>query len=1012
MPIEPPQLDDLRYDTVVEDLVRRIPVYAPTWTDHNDSDPGITLIQLFAHLAEQIGYRLDRVPELAHIALLELLGIRLEPAGAARAELALLFGDPTRAAATVVAAGAVAKADNGEPPPVFTTDVDHDLVPADVRTVLSTRNPYLHDVLLLADGTREAVTEFPDTPADDTPWLSVRWDGRKPKAADLPTEPVELLGDPSHGFAWLALGFNAAPDAGFRGVRVDLRLQFDDTEQPTLESQGACEPAAVAGEEPDVVDWLHYWDAERGELVPVPGRIDDGTDDLRRSGTVSFGVPLGIGPIADGDWVPMQEAGSGDALAAGQAFAEALGEALGDTSAIEDAVLAIGQLYRDHFADALDAAWAALAPPPALGDLLNDVRQGVLDRVNATWTLPDVTAVRDHVVAEVTSVLNALTWQGDIAQLFDELRTIFLQPISDRLDAGGFANVAAAVAAVRATVAAIDLDAVANRLHLATRDWVFDQLALSGPVTVPDALRQDLADHFLNLAIGAIDTVFGGAPTDTQVGAIAEHYRQSALTAVDDALANPPTDAIAELAATYADALAAANAALAETASTIQEFVDHPLPPRYRDPDRIQSWIRLKVPAAWHEGAPRLRHAGFNVVPITNVEVAGRLVIGSGDGRPGLELQLPHRNILSGSLELAVQESADPAEPLVVWEERDDLAAAGPFDRVYALDREAGSVTFGDGTHGRIPPLVPGAGAIVVEGYRHGGGNAGNVAVGAVTVLEAAIPGVTGAVNIVAGAGGRDSETLEGAKLRARRDIATRHRAVTATDFEWLATRTPTVSVARALALGLCRPLPAGTPSSPPPAPRCGPPLPAGPTGIDDGVVAHGAVSVVVVPAEEGPEPLPTASFLAAVCRWLDEHRLITTELHVIPPQYVRLCDVRVTVQPQPGHTRVELQERVTEDLARYLHVLTGGDEGAGFPFGTQLRVAELIARVTRLEGVDRVEDLRGAFTRTKSTAAPREGELVQCAGGADEYETLPLAAEETVSLDAESLLLTTVAPA
>ena len=152
MPIEPPQLDDLRYDTVVEDLVRRIPVFAPTWTDHNDSDPGITLIQLFAHLAEQIGYRLDRVPELAHIALLDLLGIRLEPAGAARAELALLFGDPTRAAATVVAAGAVAKADNGEPPPVFTTDVDHDLVPADVRTVLSTRNPYLHDVLLLADG--------------------------------------------------------------------------------------------------------------------------------------------------------------------------------------------------------------------------------------------------------------------------------------------------------------------------------------------------------------------------------------------------------------------------------------------------------------------------------------------------------------------------------------------------------------------------------------------------------------------------------------------------------------------------------------------------------------------------------------------------------------------------------------------------------------------------------------------------------------------------------------------
>jgi hypothetical protein len=63
MPIESPQLDDLSYDRVVTDLVRRIPVYAPEWTDHNDSDPGITLIHLFAQLAEQVGYRLNLVPE-------------------------------------------------------------------------------------------------------------------------------------------------------------------------------------------------------------------------------------------------------------------------------------------------------------------------------------------------------------------------------------------------------------------------------------------------------------------------------------------------------------------------------------------------------------------------------------------------------------------------------------------------------------------------------------------------------------------------------------------------------------------------------------------------------------------------------------------------------------------------------------------------------------------------------------------------------------------------------------
>jgi len=74
MPITPPNLDDLRFDRIREDLVRRIPVYAPEWTDHNESDTGITLIELFAHLAEQVGYRLNQIPEKNHIELLKLLG--------------------------------------------------------------------------------------------------------------------------------------------------------------------------------------------------------------------------------------------------------------------------------------------------------------------------------------------------------------------------------------------------------------------------------------------------------------------------------------------------------------------------------------------------------------------------------------------------------------------------------------------------------------------------------------------------------------------------------------------------------------------------------------------------------------------------------------------------------------------------------------------------------------------------------------------------------------------------
>jgi hypothetical protein len=61
MPLELPTLDDRRYADLVEEARRLIPVYDPEWTNHNPSDPGITLLELFAYLTEMLLYRLDRV---------------------------------------------------------------------------------------------------------------------------------------------------------------------------------------------------------------------------------------------------------------------------------------------------------------------------------------------------------------------------------------------------------------------------------------------------------------------------------------------------------------------------------------------------------------------------------------------------------------------------------------------------------------------------------------------------------------------------------------------------------------------------------------------------------------------------------------------------------------------------------------------------------------------------------------------------------------------------------------
>src|SRR5262249_12635681 len=64
--IELPDLDDRTFDDLVADARARIPSLAPAWTDHNPSDPGIVLLELFAWLAEIVLYRLDRVPDRSY----------------------------------------------------------------------------------------------------------------------------------------------------------------------------------------------------------------------------------------------------------------------------------------------------------------------------------------------------------------------------------------------------------------------------------------------------------------------------------------------------------------------------------------------------------------------------------------------------------------------------------------------------------------------------------------------------------------------------------------------------------------------------------------------------------------------------------------------------------------------------------------------------------------------------------------------------------------------------------
>ena len=94
MPIKLPNLDDRTFADLVKEAHALIPVYAPEWTDHNESDPGITFIELFAYLTEMLIYRLNRVTDANVCAFLKLIdGIERIPSTLNRGKVCRVEGD-------------------------------------------------------------------------------------------------------------------------------------------------------------------------------------------------------------------------------------------------------------------------------------------------------------------------------------------------------------------------------------------------------------------------------------------------------------------------------------------------------------------------------------------------------------------------------------------------------------------------------------------------------------------------------------------------------------------------------------------------------------------------------------------------------------------------------------------------------------------------------------------------------------------------------------------------------
>lgn len=119
-----------------------------------------------------------------------------------------------------------------------------------------------------------------------------------------------------------------------------------------------------------------------------------------------------------------------------------------------------------------------------------------------------------------------------------------------------------------------------------------------------------------------------------------------------------------------------------------------------------------------------------------------------------------------------------------------------------------------------------------------------------------------------------------------------------------------------------------------------------------------GHVSIVVIPDTPNvTQPKPTDSLQADLWKFLDKRRLLTTQHHIVVPEYIPL-KIRARLYLEDGAYPDDIRKRALSEVKAFFNPLSSGSywEGQGLPFGQNIYVSDLYQLFDRIPGVDFVE--------------------------------------------------------
>lgn len=972
--IPPPKLDDRTFNDIVEEAISMIPRYAPEWTNHNPSDPGITLIELAAWMTDLLIYRLNQVPEKNYVAFLNLLGIKLKPPRAAKALVRFSLVEGTVKQRVPRATQISTPQATEEHTVTFET---------------------ARDAVVCAARPDRCFSYFDDSYSENSRYL-----------------------DPAPG------SVDAAFEVFAGAQRIERFLylsdpRFANTGDASLLRIYVGTPEHGARDLARLLEW-EYWEGTRWkELEPALIEVD--------RGEVAFLGPLRFEPTAvnhiEGLWVrgrlaEVPQSPQDTEIDTIRARVEVVGEGLLPTQAyanLDSAFLPLDlgkNLYPfgkepkvDYILylacdELLQTADAYISIEMLLADSSVIPRPNPSEQLVLAFEYWDGKRWRQ---LGRSAPRGALPGAGDEYGFHDDTKALsqsgtvsFRRPKDmEALEINGQAK-----RWVRVRIEKGDYGEQGT-YTLENEKWIFkDERQLRPPAlrSITLRYREDYRDvkHALAFNDFQFTDVTEVAKTEFTIFQPFQAKPEESPALYLGFVSKPPNDPLgiyfsleeelglgslptdeAEVATTELDKYEAMRRLAWESGQrVVWEYWDGRVWQPLSVDDETQGftssgfsffiapddwmisskfteerfWLRARLEQGGYVKPPRIRMIVTNAIDAYNQETIREEILGSSDASPLQQFKFLRGPLLedevievrerqkpppeeTAELGLDAVRMAEPDNPQnneawVRYKRVDSFFASGPRSRHYALDYVTGIVSFGDGRRGMVPPEAKNN--IIAKPYRIGGGSLGNVNANTLTSLGRALAYIEAVTNPLPATAGADRETIEEAKNRAPYTIKSRDRAVTSEDYEMLALRAST-TLARA---------------------RCVPDR-----------SNRGHVTLALVPKGElrGEEfsrrLVPSNEILRYVKRYLDDRKLVGTVLNVVRPRYKDLS-LRVVLIRRSVGTSDRLRKDIETKLRRFLHSLVGGRDGKGWEFGRPVLKTELIHLAEEVPGVEGVDAL------------------------------------------------------